>query len=352
MNVVNPKNYWDPYRVASYNCLFNFIVGPRGTGKTYGALKRGIKRFLQSPKSHRSQFVYCRRIKTELKKLTTANHGRLFDAVQKEFPEHKLEARSDVLYCDDEVMGYAVALSTSSILKSDSFPFVTEIIFDEFIIDNTRTYHYLPDEVRKFLDLYETVARAGSDPNRADVRVWFLSNAVTINNPYFAEFNLMPPANGDIQRFGQSKDMLVQNVQAPNIVAAKKATRFGKMIKCTTYSAYAYDNQWLLDDDTFLGKKSVDSLYYCSIRYQNRWLGVWYDRLQFLFFISNDTDLQYPIQYAATTDDHMPNMLLFKHLRSEPYLSRLRDAYECGSVRYESQKLKGMFREIMRMCSY
>ena len=47
--------------------------------------------------------------------------------------------------------------TTASILKSDAFPDVKLIIFDEFIIDNRGTYHYLKDEVTKFLDLYETV---------------------------------------------------------------------------------------------------------------------------------------------------------------------------------------------------
>ena len=54
--------YWNPGRTASYNCLFNFIVGSRGAGKTYGILKRGIARFLKSPKGSRAQFVYMRRL--------------------------------------------------------------------------------------------------------------------------------------------------------------------------------------------------------------------------------------------------------------------------------------------------
>lgn len=350
MAVKNDTLYWNPNRVVSYNCLYNFIIGPRGTGKTYGSLKRVIKRFLDSPTDHPSQFMYVRRIKTELKKLTSSNHGRLFDAVAKEFPNHVLEAKSDVLYCDDRVMGYAVALSTSSTLKSDAFPFVTEIIFDEFIIDNTRTYHYLPDEVRKFQDLYETVARPGSDPLRADVRVWFLSNAVTINNPYFLEFHLAPPYNGDIQKFGATKDMLVQSVRAPNIVDMKKATRFGQMIKGSRYEDYAYDNNWLLDDETFIEKKSVRSKYFMSIRYHENWLGIWYDFLQQVYFVSFDYDKNFPIKYSATTDDHLPNTLLFKHVRQNVYVRMLLDAYECGAVRYESQKLKSWFRDMMRMC--
>jgi hypothetical protein len=341
--------WWNPQRTASYNCLFNFIIGMRGAGKTYGFLKREIERFLKSPKSNRHQFIYMRRLKEELKKLTTAQNGRLFDAVQKEFPDHTLRAEGDVLYCDKEIMGYGVALSTSSKLKSDAFPHVREIGFDEFIIDNTRTYHYLPDEVRKFLDVYETIARPGNDPDRPDTLVWFLSNAVTINNPYFSEFKLMPPVNGDIQRFGKAKDMLVQNVVNQSLSERKKSTRFGKMISGSHYEEYAYENQWLMDDERFVEKKTQRSTYYMSLRFKDQWLGIWYDQLQMLFYVSLDFDPQYPIQYSATTDDHQPNTMLFKRSRSQSYISHLLDAYDSGGVRYESVKLKAWFREIVGM---
>lgn len=341
--------WWNPTRTASYNCLFNFIVGNRGAGKTYGALKRNLERFLRSPKYARHQFIYMRRLKEELRKLTTSQNGRLFDAVQREFPDHELRAEGDTLYCDKEICGYGVALSTASKLKSDSFPKVREIIFDEFIIDNVKTYHYLPDEVRKFQDAYETIARPGNDETRPDVLVWFLSNAVTINNPYFSEFHLSSPVNGDIQRFGRTKDILVQNVANELLIERKKNTRFGKMIAGSKYSEYAYDNQWLMDDSRFVEKKTQRSVYYMSLRYMDTWLGIWYDQLQMLFYVSLDYDPQYPVQYSATTDDHQPNTMLFRRSRSQPYIRHLLDAYDAGCMRYESVKLKAWFRDIVGM---
>lgn len=324
-------------------------MGNRGAGKTYGSLKRNVELFLKSPESKRRQFIYMRRLKEELKKQTTSQNGRLFDSVQREFPEHVLKAEGDVLYIDKEVCGYAVALSTSSKLKSDSFPLVREIIFDEFIIDNIRIYHYLPDEVMKFQDAYETIARPGNDPDRPDTTVWFLSNAVTMNNPYFNEYRLHTPINGDIQRFGRSKDILVQNVANEQLVERKKSSRFGQIISGSRYAEYAYDNKWLLDDESFVEKKTQRSVYYMSLRYKDNWLGIWLDRLQMLFYVSLNCDLQYPVQYSATTDDHRPNTMLFKRARGQPYIRHLLDAYDNGCVRYESVKLKSWFRDIVGM---
>lgn len=336
--------YWDIQKPLSYNCLWMYIIGMRGGGKTYGSLKWCVEQHLENRKKGRQwQFLYVRRMKTELEKLTVMRGGRLFNAVKPEFPEHTLSAESNILRCDDEICGYAQPLSTASILKSDSFPNVECIIFDEFIIDNRGTYHYLKDEVTKFLDLYETVSRG------RDVKVFFLSNAVSVTNPYFDFFHLNKPYNGDIQRFG--KEILVQNFVSPELAKMKKESRFGNIIDGTEYSDYAYDNEWLLDNNDFIEKKKRACEYYMTLRYKDTWIGIWLDNVQWLFYISNDVDLQYPLKYSVTTDDHKPNVMLFAAGRKLAWLKNLMDAYQRGAVRYENMKLKNWFRDIMRMAN-
>lgn len=341
---MNPL-YWDIRKPLSYNCLWNFILGMRGGGKTYGSLQWCIEQYLKNKKRGiKWEFLYVRRMKAELKKLTTQRNGRLFKAVQNEFPEHTLKAESDTLYCDGEVMGYAQALSTASILKSDAFPNVKIIVFDEFIIDNRGTYHYLNDEVTKFLDLYETVSRG------RDVIALFLSNAVTVTNPYFDYFHLDKPHNGDIQRFGSSKEILVQNFVSTALSAVKKKSRFGQIIEGTEYLDYAYDNEWLLDNNDFIEHKTQRSRYYITLRYKDSYIGIWFDDLQWIFYVSSDYDLQFKHIYSVTTDDHKPNVMLFNAGKKLVWLKELIDAYQMGAVRYESVKLKNWFRDIMRMC--
>ena len=337
--------YIDIPRTLSYNALWNYILGMRGGGKTYGSLKYCIEQYQKAKsKGRKWQFMYVRRMKTELEKLTQMRGGRLFNAVQKEFPDNVLKAESNILYCDNEVIGYAQALSTASLLKSDAFPDVQMIIFDEFIIDNRGTYHYLKDEVTKFLDLYETVARG------RDVIVLFLSNAVTVTNPYFDYFHLDKPRNGDIQRFGKSKQILVQNFVSPSLSTMKKRSRFGQIIEGTDYSDYAYDNEWLLDNDDFIEHKTQRCEYFLTLRYKDSWIGIWSDPVQWLFYVSPDVDLQFGKVYSVTTDDHKPNVMLFHAGRKLPWLKKLQEAYEMGAVRYENMKMKNWFRDIMRMC--
>lgn len=341
------EKHWNPRKTRSYGCLLNFIIGMRGGGKTYGFLKDSIERFLRK----KEEFLYVRRIKTELEKLTIMRGGRLFKAVEKEFPEYELRAESNILSIRQiknekwKTMGYAQPLSTASILKSDAFPNVWTIGFDEFIIDNSGTYHYLKDEVRKFLDLYETVARG------RDVVTFFLSNAVTITNPYFDFWNLNKPYHSNIQRFGASKDILVENVVIEALAKEKKASRFGQIIADTDYSDYAYDNEWLLDNTDFVSNKTKDCQYFVTLLYKGNEIGIWVDRVQWLWYISADIDKQCKDVYSVTIEEHKPNIMLFNAGKKLPWLKTLIDAYQCGAVRYESIKLKNWFRDIMRMAA-
>ena len=186
--------YWDINNSLSYNRLFNFIVGARGVGKTYGAKRWAINDFLKNG----NQFVYVRRYKEEFKKIP-----KFFADIQDEFSKHELKVVPPNFVIDGKVAGTYIALSTSKIEKSTPYPSVTKIIFDEFILDKG-FHHYLPDEVTNFLELYSTVARS------RDVKVYFLSNALSITNPYFLYFDLKLPYGKSIST---KDDILLECVQ-------------------------------------------------------------------------------------------------------------------------------------------
>ena len=44
--------WYDYSKVLSYNAMFNFIIGERGVGKTYGAKKYAINRFISYSRSN------------------------------------------------------------------------------------------------------------------------------------------------------------------------------------------------------------------------------------------------------------------------------------------------------------
>ena len=95
-----------------------------------------------------------------------------------EFKGHTIKINGDKVYVDKKLAGYGFAISNAVVLKSSTFPLVDKIIFDEFIIDKGNIT-YLSNEVDKFLETYETIARM------RNVKVYFLGNAISIANPYF-----------------------------------------------------------------------------------------------------------------------------------------------------------------------
>lgn len=322
--------YWDYNKTMTYNALFNFIIGNRGGGKTYGAKKFAINRFLKKGE----QFMYVRRYKEELKK-----KKQFFNDIAQEFPEHEFKVDNFEAIIDKETAGYFMPLSTSKIEKSVSFPEVTTIIYDEFILDKG-TYHYLRDEVTHFLDLFETVAR-----NRDNVRVLFLSNAITVTNPYFLYFNIHMPKAGKFFNFDKKRNILVELVQNEKFIEMKKNTRFGQLIAGTEYGNYAIENTFLRDDDSFVEKKTGRCAFMLGYSYKGKKYGIWKSLDTAKIYVSYDTQ---EVQFALTLKDMSVDRVLFTKLSKTPFWFMER-AFKVAELYFEDINIKNTTLEIIKL---
>lgn len=152
--------FYNPERIISYNALLNIIIGERGVGKTYGFKKFIVNRFLNKHK----QFAYIRRYDTDLEaSVGNTNDNKFFEQIRKEFPnsEFKISRSKKVrkLYIDNKLCGYALPLSAADSLKSSSYENVDTIIYDEFMLKEGSSQHYLRNEPEIILDLIETIGR-------------------------------------------------------------------------------------------------------------------------------------------------------------------------------------------------
>lgn len=329
--------FYNYSKIQSYNSLFNFIIGGRGIGKSYGAKKMVIKDFLKSG----SQFIYLRRYKTELDTAVPT----FFDDIRanNEFDEDivmtvKRNKKLSTFEINGETAGFAIALSTSNILKSTSFPKVKTIIFDEFIIDQG-VYHYLKDEVTKLLEAVETIGRL------RDVKVYFLGNAVSIINPYFTYWNLSTPYNSEFKRFRDG--LIVVNCPInPEYEQAKKNSRFGRLIAGTSYGDYAIENKWLRDSNSFIEKKSADSKYWATIIINGHNIGVWRDFNEGTVFLSEHYNPNSNVKIACSAEDHQENTILAS-LSSNHILKLIVLSYKNGNLRFSSMKVKGITMKLL-----
>lgn len=260
--------FYDYNKPFSYNSYIHFIIGERGVGKTYGISKFCIKDF----KKNKNRFVYIRRFQTELDKACPNFFTKLIK--NNEFKnKFNVKSKDDVynFFIDDENCGCAIPLSKAQQFKSVNFDNVTTIIFDEFIIEEGQG-HYLKNEVTHFLGLIESISRL--DDN---VKIFMLSNAITQTNPYFLYFDINFNPNTKISTF---KNNLIY-LEITNSVAYKAEKAKSKLFKLTentNFNKYAYSNNFLLDDNNFIEKKSQLAKFQFAFIYNNKTFGVWEDK--------------------------------------------------------------------------
>lgn len=326
--------WYDINKTLTYNCLFNFIIGNRGSGKTYGAKKRAIKLFLDKG----YQFVYLRRFQDELNETAESYFNDII--VNNEFPDVVIEYRNGEYFINDQLAGYAMALTKAKDYKSISYPLVYFIIFDEFLIEDNGYARYLKNEVKQFLNFYMSI-----DRYRGCV-VFFLANSVSMINPYTLYFDLQLPYGSNIVRRG---DLLLELVQDAEFIEERKQTRFGKLIAGTDFAQYAIENKFVQDSKTFIMKKTEKAQYYLTFIYQNESYGIWVDYSAGKFFVSHHVDPSCKLVYSLTVDDHNPNTLLLSSINKAVYWKKFIENYKNGNVYFESQKIKAVAYEVIKL---
>lgn len=325
-------------KVLSYNAFLNILIGERGVGKTYGAKKYVINRFLKKNK----QFVYIRRYETDLiESVGSSSDNKFFEQIKEEFPDHKFDIHKTKkvrkLIIDKKVCGYALPLSSADSLKSSTYENVDTIIYDEFMLKEGSTQHYLRNEPEFILDLIETVARL------RDVKIFLLGNAISSTAPIMSYFDLSLPYNSDIKLFKDGL-ILVNYIKNQAYRDYKKQTNFGKLIEGTRYSKYAIDNEFLTDSKSFIKKKG-ESKFYFIFTLNNRDYGVWRDKDD-IMYISEDIDPNCPLKFAINIDDHDETTLLLKS-RTNPYFVSIINHYRLAMLCFENQAIKNYIMETL-----
>lgn len=324
--------WYDKQMLLSHNKIMNMVLSNRGGGKTFHFTRWGIDDF----KKTGAQTVWVRRYQTEIDEMLL--NGKFFDAVREYYPEDELKIEGNTGLINGEVAFYFIALSTSRQLKSNNYPKVNKIVFDEFVIEKGRVT-YLKNEVEVFLDLYETVART-----RDNVRAILLANSISIVNPYFLFWNIKPDTS---RRFTIRGQVCVELFTDADFIEAKKKTRFGQLVDGTRYGDYAIENKWLLDNATFIESKTPKAEFMLGMKYEGTMYGFWVDYRVGHIFVNRQYDPSSYALYCLTKDDHDPNLLLIKSLRDNKRVQRIVYAFQNGLLRFEDMQVKNQFYEFI-----
>lgn len=314
--------YYDINKTLSRQRLFNFVIGQRGVGKTFSAKKRVLENWLKK----KEQFVYIRRYDTEIPAAEMIN---FWDDVSPYYSDRELKSGKGLFRCDGDVIGWYFALSKATMLKSIPFPNVSLIIFDEFIIE-VGLRRYLPNEVKTFLECYSTISRD------RDVPVVFLSNAITMTNPYFIYFDLYLEKN---QKLKLTSDISLELIESPIFEQHMKTTRFGRLVNGTDYGKYSIENQFVLDTNIFVEPLPPASHYICTIVTEGKQFGT-YSTSGSNIYISESVDETFPIKIALNVQDHSPDTILA--LRKNFMFVSILDAFYSGCLRFTTVTSKNI----------
>lgn len=194
MGLYQESGYVDVEWIRSQHLAWNFVVGGRGTGKTFTALSDNIKTG--------RKFMLMRRTQSQTDMINTPEFSP-FKKINVHFgwnfmpaPITKYHAGiytteivNDKIRPVGEPVGYTCALSTISNIRGFDGHDIEELLFDEFIPES----HERPirNEGAAFLNAYETINRNRELEGQEPLRALCLANANDLKNPIFMEMGLV-----------------------------------------------------------------------------------------------------------------------------------------------------------------
>lgn len=251
-NIYLSSGYFNVEYVLRFPAPFIFVVGGRGTGKTYGALRYVLENHIK--------FIYMRRMQAQADiinkpefspfKSVMRDTGQLITSMpvtkyNSAFYLAKLE--DDKLIPDGAPIGYTMALSTVSNLRGFDMSDCTLLIYDEFIPEQHE--RPLKNEAAALFNAYETINRNRELTGSQALKVLCLANANTLNNPIFASLGVMDKVltmekKQQAVTINADRGYAIVMLSGSPVSRQKKNTALYALTQGTEFSRMAIDNSY------------------------------------------------------------------------------------------------------------
>ncbi len=171
---------------------FNFVISPRGTGKTYHLLYIAHEHALED-ETDQSKFVYMRRTKTELKLVTNPQFFP-FKSLNQDmgwevYTKYNDDTGIATFWEGERIIGYGIALNDMGNVRGGDFADVTTILWEEFI-RSKYSRKLIKNESDDFFNFCETVIRNRQFMSKSPLRVYMTSNATTLDSDVLRSIGL------------------------------------------------------------------------------------------------------------------------------------------------------------------
>lgn len=247
-----------------FGCPFTFIIGGRGTGKTFGAQLYCIQNDIT--------YMLMRRTQAQADLIAKPDFSPVnpvLDYLGRYAVIQSASKYNGVIYSksspDDESVklhGYTAALSTFSNLRGFDGSGIEMLIFDEFIPElHERS---MKNEADAFFNVYETINRNRELSGQKPLTALCLSNSNSLASPILSALGLVKVLER-MQKKGQSEyinretGIAIFLLYNSPISAMKQRTALYKATANTEFSRMAIENSFAYDDMSDIKSISIDS---------------------------------------------------------------------------------------------
>ena len=258
MNIYLKNGYIDIEKILRLEQPFNFVVGGRGTGKTYGALKSAYESDTRLMLMRRTQ-AQCDLInKPEFNPYKAINADINSNVTVKSISKYNSKLVEETEE-SERLVGYTCALSTISNMRGFDASDVKLLIYDEFIPEKHE--RSLKNEGSAFLNAYETINRNRELKGIKPLQVLCLANAFNIANPIFLELGLVGKSekmrqSGQEIYINRERGIVLVLLQHSSISNAKADTALYK-ISAGSFSKFALSNDFVYNNNENIKSKPL-----------------------------------------------------------------------------------------------
>lgn len=350
-------DFYDWNKTFSYDAWLTFISTIRGRGKTYGFTKQIVQDYIK----HGWRACEFVRYKSNIPGLADSYFNKIMS--NGEFPDHVFKADKRYMYIADkpkvgkkpdwDVMGYFVPLSKHQDVKNESSRFsnVRRIKLDEAAIDKrkNRYIQYLPNEAEILFEAVDSVTRQQPGIGGMEPRIYLLSNAVDLMNPYFLYFGVgTEPKEGYSWVPGTDKRVLLHYELNDAYAKAKsEETVAGKLMSLGGGGRDVIQGRFYTPADDFLAKKPARASFEFGVVYDGSSFGIWFDNTDCLYYVTQKIPNNADPVFSLTMADNRTNVIAAR--RAEAALEGFTEMHYAGCIRYDSAVIQTKFADVLRL---
>ena len=267
MKIYDSSGYVNVRGILDEGYPFNFLVGGRGTGKTYTTLKvaREDERLFMLMRRTQSQADLIS--KPEFSVFKPLNEDLRWNVMVKSISKY-----NSMFYTEDgetiHPVGYTCALSTISNMRGFDASDIQLLIYDEFIPEKHE--RLLKNEADALFNAYETMNRNREIKGVAPIQMVCLANANDITNPVFESLKLIRIADrmqkGNTDRWTDDRRGIQLIMLHRSPISRKKAnTALYNLTEGTDFASMAIDNDFNVNRQHVRPRPLSEYVPVCSI---------------------------------------------------------------------------------------